>query len=179
MSGFWERYICFNNQYEEVFFYHYNCYSQTMCYLVTFMELYVSHASVLTILAITVERYYAICLPLQAGSVWTKRKGINWKKNNFMISFWIKVKFNFKKGKRTKLISLMWNLEFIFEVENFLEFNIYLPQERDFLWSEKVFLFSPWKNEILQIQSAFHIAINNSQGSINFFSTCNSHTKQK
>lgn len=48
-----------------------------MCYLVTFMELYVSHASVLTILAITVERYYAICLPLQAGSVWTKSKGKN------------------------------------------------------------------------------------------------------
>ncbi len=45
-----------------------------MCYLVPFIELSVSHASVLTILAITVERYYAICLPLQAGVVWTKRK---------------------------------------------------------------------------------------------------------
>jgi len=49
---------------------------QAMCYLVTFMELYVSHASILTILAITVERYYAICLPLQAGSVWTRSKGM-------------------------------------------------------------------------------------------------------
>ena len=46
-----------------------------MCYLVPFVELSVSHASVLTILAITVERYYAICLPLQAGAVWTKSKG--------------------------------------------------------------------------------------------------------
>ena len=36
-----------------------------MCYLVPFIELSVSHTSVLTILAITVERYYAICLPLQ------------------------------------------------------------------------------------------------------------------
>ena len=46
-----------------------------MCYMVPFVELSVSHASVLTILAITVERYYAICLPLQAGAVWTKSKG--------------------------------------------------------------------------------------------------------
>ena len=38
-----------------------------MCYVVSFVELSVSHTSVLTILAITVERYYAICLPLQAG----------------------------------------------------------------------------------------------------------------
>ena len=38
-----------------------------MCYLVPFIELSVSHASVLTILAITVERYYAICLPLQVS----------------------------------------------------------------------------------------------------------------
>ena len=36
-----------------------------MCYLVPLIELSVSHTSVLTILAITVERYYAICLPLQ------------------------------------------------------------------------------------------------------------------
>ncbi len=36
-----------------------------MCYFVPFVELSVSHTSVLTILAITVERYYAICLPLQ------------------------------------------------------------------------------------------------------------------
>ena len=46
-----------------------------MCYLVPFVELSVSHASVLTIIAITVERYYAICLTLQAGAVWTKSKG--------------------------------------------------------------------------------------------------------
>ena len=45
-----------------------------MCYLVTFVELSVSHSSILTILAITVERYYAICLPLRASVVCTKRK---------------------------------------------------------------------------------------------------------
>lgn len=45
-----------------------------MCYIVPFVELWVSHSSVLTILAITVERYYAICLSLQAGQVWTKSK---------------------------------------------------------------------------------------------------------
>ena len=45
-----------------------------MCYLVPFVELAVSHTSVLTILAITVERYIAICHPLQATSVCTKSK---------------------------------------------------------------------------------------------------------
>ena len=45
-----------------------------MCYLTPFMELSVSHTSILTILAITVERYYAICLPLQANLVCTKSK---------------------------------------------------------------------------------------------------------
>ncbi len=45
-----------------------------MCYLVPFVELSVSHTSVLTILAITVERYYAICLPLRAGEICTKKK---------------------------------------------------------------------------------------------------------
>ena len=40
-----------------------------MCYTVPFVELAVSHESVLTILAITAERYYAICRPLQAGEV--------------------------------------------------------------------------------------------------------------
>ena len=38
---------------------------QAMCYFVPYIELAVTHTSVLTILAITVERYYAICLPLQ------------------------------------------------------------------------------------------------------------------
>ena len=38
---------------------------QAMCYFVPYIELVVTHTSVLTILAITVERYYAICLPLQ------------------------------------------------------------------------------------------------------------------
>ncbi|XP_023341475.1 neuromedin-U receptor 1 [Eurytemora carolleeae] len=47
---------------------------KAMCHLVPFIELVVSHTSVLTILAITVERYYAICLPLQAGMIWTKSK---------------------------------------------------------------------------------------------------------
>ena len=43
-----------------------------MCYLVTFVERSVSHSSILTIVAITVERYYAICLPLRASVVCTK-----------------------------------------------------------------------------------------------------------
>ena len=61
-----------------------------MCLMVPFIELTVSHTSVLTILAITVERfveinfhivndflffrYYAVCLPLRAGLIWTKNK---------------------------------------------------------------------------------------------------------
>ena len=40
-----------------------------MCYFIPYIELAVTHTSVLTILAITVERYYAICLPLQVGTV--------------------------------------------------------------------------------------------------------------
>jgi len=47
---------------------------EAMCKLVPFIELTVSHTSVLTILAITVERYYAVCLPLHAGRIWTKGK---------------------------------------------------------------------------------------------------------
>ena len=42
---------------------------QAMCYFIPYIELAVTHTSVLTILAITVERYYAICLPLQVGTV--------------------------------------------------------------------------------------------------------------
>ncbi len=48
--------------------------AKAMCYLVPFVELSVSHTSILTILAITVERYYAICLPLKASVVCTKSK---------------------------------------------------------------------------------------------------------
>ncbi|XP_046383785.1 neurotensin receptor type 1-like isoform X1 [Ischnura elegans] len=43
-----------------------------MCKAVPFVELTVAHASVLTILAISFERYYAICEPLKAGYVCTK-----------------------------------------------------------------------------------------------------------
>ena len=40
-----------------------------MCYFLPYIELVVTHTSVLTILAITVERYYAICLPLQVKNI--------------------------------------------------------------------------------------------------------------
>ncbi|XP_076248202.1 ecdysis triggering hormone receptor isoform X2 [Calliopsis andreniformis] len=45
-----------------------------MCKAVPFVELTVAHASVLTILAISFERYYAICEPLKAGYVCTKAR---------------------------------------------------------------------------------------------------------
>ncbi|XP_012288813.1 growth hormone secretagogue receptor type 1 [Orussus abietinus] len=45
-----------------------------MCKAVPFVELTVAHASVLTILAISFERYYAICEPLRAGYVCTKER---------------------------------------------------------------------------------------------------------
>ncbi|KAG7189634.1 hypothetical protein KM043_017314 [Ampulex compressa] len=44
------------------------------CKAVPFVELTVAHASVLTILAISFERYYAICEPLKAGYVCTKAR---------------------------------------------------------------------------------------------------------
>ncbi|XP_051163572.1 growth hormone secretagogue receptor type 1 isoform X1 [Leptopilina boulardi] len=47
---------------------------ESMCKAVPFMELTVAHASVLTILAISFERYYAICEPLRAGYVCTKTR---------------------------------------------------------------------------------------------------------
>ncbi|XP_034952293.1 growth hormone secretagogue receptor type 1 [Chelonus insularis] len=47
-----------------------------MCKAVPFVELTVAHASVLTILAISFERYYAICEPLRAGYICTKARAI-------------------------------------------------------------------------------------------------------
>ncbi|XP_025994425.2 growth hormone secretagogue receptor type 1 isoform X3 [Solenopsis invicta] len=45
-----------------------------MCKAVPFVELTVAHASVLTILAISFERYYAICEPLRAGPmIWVSQ----------------------------------------------------------------------------------------------------------
>ncbi|XP_055847889.1 growth hormone secretagogue receptor type 1 [Episyrphus balteatus] len=49
---------------------------QEMCKAVPFVELTVAHASVLTILAISFERYYAICEPLKAGYVCTKTRAL-------------------------------------------------------------------------------------------------------
>lgn len=43
---------------------------------VPFVELTVAHASVLTILAISFERYYAICEPLKAGYKCTKERAL-------------------------------------------------------------------------------------------------------
>lgn len=50
---------------------------------VSFVEICVAHSSILTILAISFERFYAICRPLEAGYKCTKRRaiiiiGINW-----------------------------------------------------------------------------------------------------
>jgi hypothetical protein len=44
--------------------------------IVPFVELTVAHASVLTILAISFERYYAICEPLKASYVCTKARAL-------------------------------------------------------------------------------------------------------
>ncbi|XP_057369091.1 thyrotropin-releasing hormone receptor-like [Daphnia carinata] len=49
---------------------------ETMCLVVTFVELIAPHTSVLTILAISFERYYAICQPLRAGYVCTKSRAM-------------------------------------------------------------------------------------------------------
>ncbi|XP_039284950.1 thyrotropin-releasing hormone receptor-like isoform X1 [Nilaparvata lugens] len=49
---------------------------EEMCKAVPFVELTVAHASVLTILAISFERYYAICEPLRAGYVCTKARAL-------------------------------------------------------------------------------------------------------
>lgn len=43
---------------------------------VSFVEICVAHASILTILAISFERFYAICRPLEAGYKCTKRRAI-------------------------------------------------------------------------------------------------------
>jgi hypothetical protein len=44
--------------------------------VVPFVKLTVAHASVLTILAISFERYYAICEPLKASYVCTKARAL-------------------------------------------------------------------------------------------------------
>ncbi|KAH6947717.1 hypothetical protein HPB50_020797 [Hyalomma asiaticum] len=44
--------------------------------LIPFLELVVAHVSILTILAISFERYYAICQPLKAGYTCTKMRAL-------------------------------------------------------------------------------------------------------
>ncbi|CAG7722280.1 unnamed protein product [Allacma fusca] len=56
----------------------------TMCKLVPFAELSVAHASVLTILAISLERYIAICRPLRANYTCTKQRAVG-----ICIAIWI------------------------------------------------------------------------------------------
>ncbi|XP_022098349.1 allatostatin-A receptor-like isoform X2 [Acanthaster planci] len=45
-----------------------------MCYLVTTMDSATAHASILTLLAIAVERYYVICMPFKANYTCTSRR---------------------------------------------------------------------------------------------------------
>lgn len=49
---------------------------EAMCFLVPFLENVVVHASILTILAITFERYYAICRPLEAQYTCTTKRTV-------------------------------------------------------------------------------------------------------
>ncbi|CAM1329834.1 Ethr (predicted) [Pycnogonum litorale] len=49
---------------------------EAMCKIVPFVEMAVTNGSALTILAISFERYYAICYPLQAGYTCTRRRAI-------------------------------------------------------------------------------------------------------
>ena len=49
---------------------------RVMCYLTSFFENSMGIASVLSIFFITLERYYVICRPLRAKSVWTHSRTI-------------------------------------------------------------------------------------------------------
>lgn len=81
-----EKNSCFSQQVCNVpTYFRLSLLPQVMCYLVPFIELSVSHASVLTILAITVERYYAICLPLQVCSAGRKTDGKKVKSSAFFL----------------------------------------------------------------------------------------------
>lgn len=51
-------------------------FGKVMCKLVPFVELTVAHASVLTILAISFERYYVITRPLRAGYTCTRMRAL-------------------------------------------------------------------------------------------------------
>ncbi|CAM1317242.1 Ethr (predicted) [Pycnogonum litorale] len=57
---------------------------QVLCKMIPFMEFATAHVSVLTIIAISLERYYAICYPLEAGYTCTKGRAVA-----IIISTWL------------------------------------------------------------------------------------------
>ena len=70
---------------------------KAMCYVVPFVELSVSHISILIILAITMEHYYAICQPLKSShglhqkKSWFNMPSLSLAKHHLFLP-WLKIK---------------------------------------------------------------------------------------